>query len=66
MGGIEVPVHDIEPTKPWVTRGMQFSGRQRLTSKGVLQLAMDGHFLDIPRSKIDDKSKQIFSRRCSF
>ena len=57
MGGIEVPVHDIELTKPGATRGTQFSGRQRLTSKGVLQLAKDGYFLKIPRSKIDDKCK---------
>ncbi|KAK0619402.1 hypothetical protein B0T14DRAFT_432002, partial [Immersiella caudata] len=57
MGGIEVPVHDIEPILTDATRGGQFSGRLRLTPEGVLQLAEDGHFLEIPRSKIDDKSK---------
>jgi hypothetical protein len=50
-------VHDIEPIYPDATRGGQFSGRLRLTPEGVLQLAEDGHFLEIPRSKIDDKSK---------
>jgi hypothetical protein len=57
MGGLEVPVHDIEPRLPKADRGLQFSGRLRLTTAGVLQLARDGHFLRIPRSKIDDKSK---------
>jgi len=57
MGGLEVPVHDIEPRSPKAARGLQFSSRLRLTAAGVLQLARDGHFLRIPRSKIDDKSK---------
>jgi len=57
MGGMEVPVHDIETVKPGATRGSQFSGRLRLSSKGVLQLAKHDYFLAIPRSTIDDKSK---------
>jgi len=57
MGGIEVPVHDIERPSPGQPRGKLGSGRLRLTSYGVLQLAGDGHYIGIPTSRIDDKSK---------
>ncbi|KAK5651175.1 hypothetical protein OQA88_13193 [Cercophora sp. LCS_1] len=57
MGGVEVPVHDIERPESRRSRGEQGSGRLRLTSYGVLQLARDGHFINIPTSRIDDKSK---------
>ncbi|KAF4982285.1 hypothetical protein FZEAL_2071 [Fusarium zealandicum] len=58
MGGLEVDVTDIEHfTARWATRGSLQSGSLRLSVNGVLQLAKLGHFIPIPRSKIDDKSK---------
>ncbi|KAK3359484.1 hypothetical protein B0T25DRAFT_448037 [Lasiosphaeria hispida] len=60
MGGMEVPVHDIEHKRSYwdeQKRGSQYSGRLRITCNGVLQLAHDGHFLPIPQSTIADKSK---------
>lgn len=63
MGGIEVPVHDIEPRKEGAARGTQFSGRVRITAKGVLQLAKAGYFVPIPGSRIDDKSKADFLQK---
>ncbi|KAK3370430.1 hypothetical protein B0H63DRAFT_552440 [Podospora didyma] len=58
MGGMEVSVRDIEPKhNPKAARGTPRSGRLRATTKGILQLAKDGHFLPLSRSKISDKSK---------
>ena len=58
MGGMEVSVRDIEPKHdPKAARGTLYSGRLRITPKGILQLAKDGHFLPLSRSKISDKSK---------
>jgi hypothetical protein len=64
MGGVHVPVADMEPERmpypeswPWEPRGDHFSGRARLTPDGVLQLAKMGHFLSLSSSSIDDKSK---------
>ena len=57
MGGLEVSVDDIEDHNESKSRGEPGSGRLRLSSKGVLQLAKHGHFLPIPLSRIADKSK---------
>ncbi|KAF4445955.1 hypothetical protein F53441_10344 [Fusarium austroafricanum] len=58
MGGLEVDVSKFEHfTGHWAVRGTLQSGTLRLSVNGVLQLARMGHFLPIPRSKIDDKSK---------
>ncbi|KAK4181547.1 hypothetical protein QBC36DRAFT_364454 [Triangularia setosa] len=58
MGGLEVAVEDIEPKHSDKTAlGMPHSGRLRLTSSGVLQLAKQGHFIFLPESRISDKSK---------
>ncbi|KAF4965154.1 hypothetical protein FSARC_7021 [Fusarium sarcochroum] len=58
MGGLEVDVRKFEHfTAHWAPRGTLQSGTLRLSVNGVLQLARLGHFLPIPRSKINDKSK---------
>jgi hypothetical protein len=58
MGGLHVPVADIEAGEPYRSGpGTQFSGRAQLTTDGVLQLAKMGHFLSLSSSSIDDKSK---------
>lgn len=58
MGGLEVDVSKFEHfTGHWAVRGTLQSGTLRLSVNGVLQLARMGHFLPIPRSKINDKSK---------
>lgn len=58
MGGLEIDISRFEHfTDHWAPRGTLQSGTLRLSVSGVLQLAKLGHFLPIPRSKIDDKSK---------
>ncbi|KAF7551984.1 hypothetical protein G7Z17_g4608 [Cylindrodendrum hubeiense] len=58
MGGLEIPIKDIQHyTDRLATRGTLESGNLRLSVNGVLQLARLGHFLTIPSSGIDDKSK---------
>jgi hypothetical protein len=58
MGGVEVSVKEIQwYVSQWAQRGSLQSGSLRLSVEGVLQLAKLGHFIQIPRSKIDDKSK---------
>ncbi|KAK7413930.1 hypothetical protein QQX98_007197 [Neonectria punicea] len=58
MGGLEIPIKDIQHwTNRWATRGTLESGSLRLSVNGVLQLARLGHFIPIPTSSIDDKSK---------
>ncbi|KAM5341708.1 hypothetical protein ACJ41O_014739 [Fusarium nematophilum] len=58
MGGLEVDISKIQHfTARWAPRGTLESGSLRLSVNGVLQLAKLGHFIPIPRSKIDDKSK---------
>ncbi|KAK0735362.1 hypothetical protein B0T21DRAFT_367587, partial [Apiosordaria backusii] len=58
MGGLEVAVEDIEPKhSDKAAPGTPHSGRLRLTSSGVLQLAKQGHFIFLPEGRISDKSK---------
>jgi hypothetical protein len=49
MGGLQVDIDDIRHEK--------MPSQVSLTAEGIVQLAKEGHWFNIPTSKIDDKSK---------